>query len=102
PFTANNTAFSPPRTWEVDGVLNSGDDNQAWRRLVWGCEGQPLLITEVLAFHDRRVADTEFDTTGKDRENNDDDDLDQVRIPEGSLFIELYAPHNNNAVAATD
>ena len=25
-----------------------------------------------------------------------DTDLDQIRIPEGSLFVELYAPHNSN------
>jgi hypothetical protein len=95
----------PARTWVVDGILDDGtgtvspDDSKAWRGLVWGCKGQPLLLTETLAFHDRRVADTNKDPSGKTREDQPlpktpDPDLDQVRIPEGSLFVELYATHN--------
>ena len=95
--------------------------------VVWGCEFPDLMISETLAFHDRRTADTKCDTTREttvDSRNQyqakyntwmawnnvrtgpqppypdpmnpdlaatpDDLDFDQVRIPEGSLFIELY------------
>ena len=43
--------------------------------MVWGCERPELLITETLAFHDRRT------------ENNK-----QRLRPRGSLFVELYNP----------
>jgi hypothetical protein len=101
------------RVWEVDGIIDTnssvpgytGDDNQSWRGLVWGCEQPSLLITETFALHDRRVADTDKDPSGKNRSQtpNPDSDLDQVRIPQGSLFVELYATHNpNNPTASGD
>lgn len=48
--------------WSVDGYLGAGfwgasDDAGPERALVWGCERPELLITETLAFHDRRVED---------------------------------------------
>lgn len=77
--------------WLPDGDprTNEGGD----RRLVWGCEHPELLITETLAFHDRRVKDSAHDngegkTTGPGM--GDDNDWDQPRIPQGSAFIELY------------
>jgi len=85
--------------WDVDGVIGppSPDDDKDYRGLVWGCERPELLITETLAFHDRRTED--LDTDGKvppDPDNpappNEDEDFDQVWKPEGSLFIELYNP----------
>lgn len=97
-------------TWDVDGYIGmapgsdgvpgtpddvpSADDNQLFRGLVWGAEAPDLLITETLAFHDRRVKDTRYDTTGEDRSasSQPDDDVDQFRIPQGSLFVELYCP----------
>jgi hypothetical protein len=101
--------------------------------VVWGCERPDLMVTETLAFHDRRTADTKCDpsqeTTVEFKQNyqarydawmawknaganpttkpaypnpvnpdgnpdQDDMDFDQVRIPEGSLFLELYAMRN--------
>src|SRR5262249_5726627 len=106
PKNAYRSGWDPNATWAVDGQLDpipsanpNTDDDKPWRRLVWGCEGQPLLITETMAIHDRRVADTDKDGgVGKKRGTNSGDDptLDQVRIPEGSLFVELYATHNPN------
>src|SRR5262249_36090548 len=98
----------PDRIWGVDGFIDDGsgaisqDDSKSFRRLVWGCEGQPLLLTETMAFHDRRVKDTKFDDgSGKMRDENndntpDDPTLDQVRIPQGSAFFELYCTANPN------
>ena len=59
---------NPWNGWDVndDYANNTGDGID--RRLVWGCERPELLITETLAFHDRRVADTDFDDgNGKKR-----------------------------------
>ncbi len=103
PFTDNNGDGNP---WDVDGVVGAGsaDDNQPWRRVVWGCERPELVLTETLAFHDRRVVDSAWDTgPGKkrtDKTNEDppapgDETLDQSRIPQGSAFFELYCPRNS-------
>ncbi len=88
-----------------------------------------LLITETLAFHDRRLRDTDMEAADSPNDdgdngvvefrfppanNNDqmkdnvqdiDGTLDQFRIPQGSLYLELYAtgnPHRNNPVARRD
>ena len=81
---------------------------------VWGCERPELLISETLAFHDRRTQDTtdEYDaaTSGEADSgkkalyyNNNglhdtspgqtyDASFDQSYRPQGSLFVELYNP----------
>jgi hypothetical protein len=86
--------------WQVDGVLgaSSTDDNAIHRRLVWGCESPSLLLTETLALHDRRVQDTNSDPSGKRTTDmmSPDEDVDQIRIPEGSLFLEMFCPENGN------
>ena len=97
--------INPFNGWDVDGILGSTDDSHAERRLVWGCEAPELLITETLAFHDRRVADTAWDPSKKKRDDDgdgkeDDKDLDQTRVPQGSTFIELYCPRNPNSPIA--
>ncbi len=94
----------PERTWCVDGQLGTADDTATWRGLVWGCKPPALVLTETLAFHDRRVADTDKDTSGNERKSPSPDlTLDRIRIPEGSLFVELYAPQNtNNPVQSGD
>ncbi|MGI9459070.1 MAG: hypothetical protein ACR2NF_03650, partial [Pirellulales bacterium] len=59
------------------------DDGTADENVVWGCEQPDLIITETLAFHDRGIADGDGDA-----------DFDQVRVPQGSLFLELYGTRN--------
>ena len=69
---------------------------------VWGCERPELLITETLAWHDRRTDDLATDPSGKqvtdekdangDGVTDADDDFDQHRRPRGAFFIELYSP----------
>jgi hypothetical protein len=109
--------------WSVDDDFRT-DDSTATpatndRRIVWGCEYPELLITETKAFHDRRVRDTRNERVDPDDndtgtmaafrfppENANDDmndntldfdgTLDQLRIPQGSLFIELYAAGNSS------
>lgn len=72
------------------------------RGVVWGAERPELLITETLAFHDRRTEDqkaADYDTnqqahglvTDSDQARRDDD-LDQGLRPRGSLFVEVQNP----------
>ncbi len=94
---------NPWNGWQndIDGrpdTVEGGD-----RRIAWGCEYPDLLLTEAVAFHDRRVADTADDSGDADcRQQNcssttqqGDNDLDQVRIPQGSLFLEVYCTGNS-------
>jgi len=67
------------------------------RGVVWGAERPELLITETLAFHDRRCTDEGengsvelFDPNAPPEQR--DYDLDQRLKPRGSLFVELYNP----------
>ncbi len=101
-------------TWDVDdnpGTVddaNVGANGLRYRGLVWGMEYPDLLLTETAAFHDKRVADTKYDTgnnggdTTKKINNGKDIDFDQVRVPEGSLFVELYATGRTNAANIHD
>jgi len=104
PFNANG--------WGVDGnpntvpINDSGDEKLSDRRLVWGCESPDLLLTESKAYHNRHTADmmTEMANMGQTPARTDhanpamqDDTFDQVRLPAGGAFIELYCtrnPHN--------
>lgn len=88
-------------TWDVDGIIGVNpatgvsDDHQPWRAVVWGCERPEALITETLALHDRRLEDTDEEVPNGATTTatmNPDEDLDQARPPEGSLWVELYNP----------
>jgi hypothetical protein len=86
---------NPWNGWSVDGVLGSTDDTLSERRLVWGTETPDVMLTETLAFHSKNVKDSTQDNgDGAEIGPNagDDNDMDQFRVPEGSLFIELYCP----------
>lgn len=75
---------------------------------VWGCERPELLITETLAFHDRRTEDLSaygyaYPPSTNDPKEEDYPsqgqgirDLDQRYRPQGSLFVELYNPWFEN------
>lgn len=108
--STTNTLRNP---WNVNGDLATKWDNGSssnivgvegetamgvspYRRVVWGAEAPELLLSETLAFHDRRTKDTKWDVDTKSRfsTTDPDTDLDQYRIPQGSLFIELYNPRN--------
>jgi hypothetical protein len=85
--------------WSVDGNLHTHvGTGETDARLVFGAEHPDLIITETFATHDRRVRDTAFDSGDGEKRidtNNPmeegDNDLDQYRIPQGSLFMELMA-----------
>jgi hypothetical protein len=105
PFTDENPAYGtqPGDPWDVDFNLLTNEtatNSNVKRGVVWGCERPELLITETLAFHDRRVADSPMDSSGiadHTTTNPDpakrDNHFDQLAGgPQGSLFIELYNP----------
>lgn len=101
----NNSPAASTSTWDVDGDLRTDESTAANgnipRRVVWGCEYPDLLISETAAFHDRRVMNTNSDPSGEyyseDKPmDHTDEDWDQVRLPQGSAFVELYATGNPN------
>ena len=122
-MTAFEYDANPWDGWQVDGnpatdgtagnpeVLNGTNYvfvNPVDRGLVWGAEHPDLLISETLCFHDRRVKDTDEagpadkmrgkgKGKGKGMGMGFDEDLDQFRVPQGSLFIELHSPKNTVA-----
>ncbi len=89
----SETTFWVPN--KTDSYVDNGE-------VVWGMEQPELLLTETLATHDLRVKDTTDDTTGKSTTSAapKDDDYDQYRIPEGSLFLEFFCPRTTGT--ATD
>ena len=68
------------------------DSGNYWvpTEVVWGSEQQEAILTESLAFHDVRVRDTANDTSTQTTDQGDND-FDQLRIPEGSGFLEVRA-----------
>jgi hypothetical protein len=93
----NNNGFIDDRGDAGSGDdIMSLDDNLPIRGLVWGMEAPDLLITETLALHDRRVKDTDSGSGNEKKVTamppNNDDDLDQFRVPQGSVFVELNSP----------
>jgi hypothetical protein len=104
---------NPLDGWETaaDGTINQNDlqsytQQSSNVRLAWGCEQPVLLMTESLAWHDRRVRDSKHDDKNKkkrdendkddpdkdgkkDKKRDDDLDLDQALIPRGPGFVEL-------------
>ncbi len=93
-FVYDPTPFDPTG-WDAPDSTATPANND---RVVWGCEQPDLLLTEGLALHDVRLRDTEQDDnstlTGNDKRKigGMDPTLDQVRAPQGSLFLELYCP----------
>jgi hypothetical protein len=85
--------------WAVDGNPNTADTSTD-RRVIWGAEYPDLLLTETGAFHDRRARDTANDTGSSAKVQSMPPDatgtLDQIRIPQGSLFVELYCTRNGS------
>lgn len=81
----------PFNGWHVEDVTTGGGPTPTFG-IVWGTEYPELALEESLAMHDRRVRDTSLDTSASPRFDGtdfDDDDIDQYRLPEGSLFLEI-------------
>lgn len=90
---------------QCNGILSQGEQIIATRGLVWGCERPELLLSETLAWHDRRTTDTADEdpvepggaqtmkgTTMETEMEKKDDDYDQEYMPEGAAFVEVFNP----------
>ncbi|MDA7978417.1 MAG: hypothetical protein MPJ50_06565, partial [Pirellulales bacterium] len=90
PFTDND---GDGITWDVDGDIATQEPVET-RRVVWGLEKPAMVLSETWAFHDNRTRDTEDEGGPGNGEFvqplGADVDFDQTRMPQGSLFIELY------------
>lgn len=133
PWTINTTKPTTNGTWDVDGYIirneavsdpNTDPDlKKPWRGLVWGCEFPDLILTESVAFHDRRTQNLKADYDNGDPNRPIlpttptpntftnlsplmgtpqpsggfvDQDWDQWRIPQGTALFELYATGNRH------
>ncbi len=68
--------------WEPDSDL-----------VVFGHESPDLLLTETFAFHDLRISpNVEPVRPGSADRRFNEDDWRQIRVPEGSLFMEFFCP----------
>jgi hypothetical protein len=95
-----------PAYWAPDKLINPSNNGsqvngnvRPFIGVVWGMEMPELLLTESLAFHDKRLRNTDMDNgPGSNKIYRpgigEDDDFDQYRFPQGSLFLELYAPRS--------
>jgi hypothetical protein len=98
-FRDADSAMTP---FDYDETFNAG--SMAWSptKRVWGCERPEILITETIAWHDRRTDDLKTDSTGMDVQDKDlsaaDNDFDQQRRPRGAFFVTLYSPWGSQAM----
>ena len=102
-------------------TLSSTDDSSPQRGLVWGCERPELVLTETMAFHDRKTQDlwtsstpagpttspgqwtTAGGTMPAPMGQPPDTDFDQHLLPQATAFIELYNPWNTqNSILSGD
>ncbi|TWT46820.1 hypothetical protein [Botrimarina hoheduenensis] len=111
-FTANRGRTNPNGTPITNDPASAYAYEQT-RGVVWGAERPELLLTEGLAWHDRRLHDEDINDPDsgaptseeeKRQEGTDDrgkvstvdpdpdDDLDQILKPVGPTFVEVYNP----------
>ncbi len=97
---------NPFNGWQPDGNLATTADTDPTvtltvpQTIVWGVERPELLITETLAWHDRRSEDLSSTSTpvgpgGGNKTTGDtpaDGDFDQRLVPIPAAFVELYNP----------
>lgn len=89
--------LNPWDGWDVDGNLQTSTmlNGRApkYRGVVWGVERPELLLTEVVATHDRALQDLSIDPSGKTTDDDPpDEDFDSHLVPRVSVFFELYNP----------
>jgi len=88
--------------------FDSGDET-----IVWGAERPELVMTETLAWHDRRTDDSgqaeayppedgPDQLYGHGNPGKEEWDFDQLVRPRGALFVELYNPWPTNPSANAD
>jgi len=121
-MTAFEYDVNPFDGWNPDGNIAidtdiAGPDTQVGTDddtggVVWGAERPEVLMTESIAWHDRRSKDTGqeivdiTDGPAGDKKgtvnSGDDQDFDQRQRPRGYGFIELYCPWPENPATNAD
>ena len=97
---SNSSISARPAFWAPDRISYSiphpgGIPNKNYVGVVWGMEMPEALLSETFAIHDKRVRNTDMDSTGQLTVLNDpnsDPHFDQYRFPEASLFVEITNP----------
>lgn len=94
PYDPNPFTVKTVNNQQFYWLPNSDTNGSPNGCVVWGLEQPELLLTETFSTHDPRVKDTAEDSTQKTTSDptNPDDDFDQYRKPEGSLFLEFLCP----------
>ena len=103
-FEYDVNPFNDPRLAanRVDG--DPLTDEETERGIVYGAERPEILMTETFAHHDRQNQDTrnEIDMDQADDDpdgdtlDEGDKDWDSARVPQSSLYVELYHPHRQS------
>ena len=128
-MTAFEYDANPFDGWNADGNMASpnndiaGPDARVGTRddiggVVWGAEGVELVMTETMAWHDRRTTDEgssieSSNITGPGQQlveaagevfspDEPDRDFDQKFRPRGACFVELYCPLAANPAVNAD
>ncbi|MCC6510446.1 MAG: hypothetical protein IT423_15200 [Pirellulaceae bacterium] len=82
-FPYDSTTFAPKTPyWQPDAV-------------VWGMEQPELLMTETLAFHNLNIRRQPMPPPGMQP-------TEQLRVPQGSLFMEFFCPRTTSNVSNSD
>ncbi len=106
----DHNAIMIPFNYVVDPDTSGWNPDGTAAHTVWGCKRPDLIISETLAFHDRRTEDlsdevvdpantvadpavrTDPGKTTDTEPKNKDPNFDQKYRPQGSLFVELLNP----------
>jgi len=102
----DNDAAMTRFEYDINPFLVDSGDMDVWEPnpgdVVWGMEFPEVVLTETLAFHDKRLKNTRNDPSGRQYDlldpTNSDPSTDQYRTPQGSLFIELFCPRSTETV----
>jgi len=95
-FRDGDSVMTP---FDYDENFNADPTSWTPAKRVWGCERPEILITETLAWHDRRTDDLDQSKKVVEALPADaDNDFDQQRRPRGAFFVELYSPWGSQAM----
>jgi hypothetical protein len=97
-FRDDDSIMTP---FDYDETFSRASPSWNPTRRVWGVERPEILITETLAWHDRRTDDHSPGGRVTDR-TTPDNDFDQESRPRGAFFVELYSPWGSQAMQYSD
>jgi hypothetical protein len=94
-FRDDDSIMTP---FDYDETFAAGSTSWNVSKRVWGAERPEILLTESLAWHDRKTDDTDINKKVTESDQTQaDDDFDQTYRPRGAFFVELYSPWGSQA-----